>query len=199
MRNTGVLTLSSVTSFTERVFLVWSVSLSGWGLIYSYHLRCCIYGNTKYSVSTHTHNTRLGRLPFHSSELHLLLNPGTDRVRHLVVSAAWLVCGKQRNVINSFITRRQKRHIAHSWQHTCEVGEESGTTQAHTHTHMLPDKYQLSGYDLCLCSPTEAKELETDSLAHLFLYTSTHHQTCSHWWLAEADWRVRRGCPLSGT
>lgn len=87
------------------------------------------------------------------------------------------------NVINGFITRRHKRHIAHSKQKT-EVGEESSTTQhASQFSHMPLDKYRFSGYDLCLFSQTmtltEAREVETESLTRL-LTSPLHFNTTSN-------------------
>ncbi len=74
-------------------FQFWSASLSEQGLVmniisYTAH----IWSRKIVSKHSHSHTT----LSFRSSELHPLLHPGTDRVRHLAASAVWRVCGKLR-------------------------------------------------------------------------------------------------------
>ena len=95
----SVISESKNISFHCLYIPVVSASLSEQALIHSYHLTAILYMVTQtYSMHTHKNapNTRLGRFPFHSSELHLMLHLGTDRVRHLAASAAWHVCGTQR-------------------------------------------------------------------------------------------------------
>lgn len=139
--------------------------------------------------------SQTGTSPFPLQWLHLLLHPGTDRLRHLAASAALASLWQMASVINGFITERRKNLIAHSWQQTREVGKESVTT--HTQASQLPHTqafWQILSLRVWLMSARtnydngsnqRVRDRVVGMLIHKSAFTPSApslrlHQTCSH-------------------